>query len=133
MPRPRLKPAEVFVIVAALVISAVIMRNLLPNQESTAEARFQAALRYAMQQFYNTVEVDVQLTNGRDARVILPIPGGSRQRRPEWAYGLGRFVALQHPQVKLNTLSVIDAATLDVAREIAVGDGPRAFGDFIRD
>ncbi len=32
-----------------------------------------------------------------------------------------------------NTLSVIDAATLDVAREIPVGDGPRAFGDFIRD
>lgn len=31
-----------------------------------------------------------------------------------------------------NTLSVIDAAALAVTREIAVGDGPRSFGDFVR-
>ncbi|WP_204307361.1 hypothetical protein [Enterobacter hormaechei] len=31
-----------------------------------------------------------------------------------------------------NTLSVIDAKSLAVTGEIKLGDGPRAFGDFIR-
>lgn len=31
-----------------------------------------------------------------------------------------------------NTVSVIDSGTLSVTKEIAVGDGPRAFGDFLR-
>jgi YVTN family beta-propeller protein len=31
-----------------------------------------------------------------------------------------------------NTLSIIDAATLRVVGEVKVGDGPRAFGTFLR-
>jgi YVTN family beta-propeller protein len=31
-----------------------------------------------------------------------------------------------------NTLSLLDATTLKVTKEIPVPDGPRAFGDFLR-
>ena len=109
--RSRLKPVDIFVIAAVLIISAVIMRSLLPGKESTMEARFQGALRVAMEQFYKTPGVDVQLTGALDARIQLQFPPGSRQRRPEWAYGLARFVALQYPQIKLNGLTIIDDAT----------------------
>jgi YVTN family beta-propeller protein len=67
-----------------------------------------------------------------DLATLMPVRSIETGYFPEGvaASADGRFVYVANWES--NTLSVIDAEKLAVVAEIEVGDGPRAFGAFIR-